>query len=147
VDVLAERARRIDAVFMDPPWGGVDYGSSGREGYDLSRDMRVRGCDVGCVGFPPSSSPEVNGVRLLGIAAAAVGTRFVAYDLPRNANRRSVARAAIEAGYEGNCKLEEHYVNGRLKTVTGYFGQDFRHLLDLEGGEEVRNECPGGRRA
>jgi hypothetical protein len=39
---------------------------------------------------------------------------------------------AIEAGYEGNCKLGEHYLNGRLKTVTGYFGQDFRHLLDLK---------------
>jgi trimethylguanosine synthase len=128
-DILSDRARRIDAVFMDPPWGGVDYGASGRDGYDLSRDMRIRGCEVGCVGFPPT--PEVDGIRLLRIAAAAVRTRFVAYDLPRNANKRSVARAALEAGYEGNCKLEEHYLNGRLKTVTGYFGSDFRHLLDL----------------
>ena len=136
MDVLMDRARRIDAVFMDPPWGGVDYGASGRDGYDLARDMRIRGCERGCVGFPPT--PEVDGMRLLKIAAAAVRTRFVAYDLPRNANKRSVARAALEAGYAGNCKLEEHYLNGRLKTVTGYFGQDFRHLLDLKkAGDEI----------
>jgi len=130
IDLLAEYAPHIDAVFMDPPWGGIDYGSTGKDGYDLSRDMRIRGCERGCVGFPPT--PEVDGVHLLRIAAAATSTRFVAYDLPRNANKRSLAHAALEAGYEGNSKLEEHYLNGRLKTVTAYFGQDFRHLLDLK---------------
>ncbi|KAL7538782.1 hypothetical protein ACHAXR_009318 [Thalassiosira sp. AJA248-18] len=130
IDLLSEYAHHIDAVFMDPPWGGMDYGAMGKDGYDLARDMKIRGCDRGCVGFPPT--PEVDGVRLLKIAAAATSTRFVAYDLPRNANKRSLATAALEAGYEGNSKLEEHYLNGRLKTVTGYFGQDFRHLLDLK---------------
>eukprot|EP00580_Thalassiosira_gravida_P019610 CAMPEP_0201662086 /NCGR_PEP_ID=MMETSP0494-20130426/4283_1 /ASSEMBLY_ACC=CAM_ASM_000839 /TAXON_ID=420259 /ORGANISM="Thalassiosira gravida, Strain GMp14c1" /LENGTH=766 /DNA_ID=CAMNT_0048140373 /DNA_START=189 /DNA_END=2489 /DNA_ORIENTATION=+ len=130
IDLLPEYAPRIDAVFMDPPWGGIDYGATGKDGYDLSRDMTIRGCERGCVGFPPT--PEVDGVCLLKIAAAATGTRFVAYDLPRNANKRSLAHAALEAGYEGNSKLEEHYLNGRLKTVTAYFGMDFRHLLDLK---------------
>ena len=129
IDLLAEYATRIDAIFMDPPWGGVDYGSVGKDGYDLKRDMKIRGCQRGCVGFPPT--PEVDGVRLLKIAAAATSTRFVGYDLPRNANKKSLAEAAVEAGYEGNCKLEEHYLNGRLKTVTAYFGLDFRRLLDL----------------
>ncbi|KAL7481946.1 hypothetical protein ACHAW6_007629 [Cyclotella cf. meneghiniana] len=128
IDLLSEYAARIDAIFMDPPWGGVDYGSTGKDGYDLSRDMKIRGCERGCVGFPPT--PEVDGVRLLKIAAAATSTRFVVYDLPRNANRRSLAEAALEAGYAGNCKLEEHYLNGRLKTVTAYFGLDFRQMLD-----------------
>mmetsp|Transcript_24624 Transcript_24624/g.53094 ORF Transcript_24624/g.53094 Transcript_24624/m.53094 type:complete len:646 (-) Transcript_24624:185-2122(-) len=130
IDLLAEYAQHIDAVFMDPPWGGMEYGAMGKDGYDLARDMKIRGCKRGCVGFPPT--PEVDGVQLLKIAAAATSTRFVAYDLPRNANKRSLARAALEAGYEGNSKLEEHYLNGRLKTVTGYFGQDFRDLLDLK---------------
>ncbi len=129
IDLLTECASHIDAVFMDPPWGGIDYGAMGKDGYDLARDMKIRGCERGCVGFPPT--PEVDGVRLLKIAAAATSTRFVAYDLPRNANKKSLALAALEAGYEGNSKLEEHYINGRLKTVTGYFGQDFRHILDL----------------
>ena len=130
IDLLAEFAQHIDAIFMDPPWGGMDYGAMGKDGYDLARDMKIRGCKRGCVGFPPTA--EVDGVRLLKIAAAATSTRFVVYDLPRNANKRSLAVAALEAGYEGNSKLEEHYLNGRLKTVTAYFGQDFRHLLDLK---------------
>ncbi|KAL7548663.1 hypothetical protein ACHAWF_011942 [Thalassiosira exigua] len=137
IDMLSEYAQHIDAVFIDPPWGGVDYGAMGKDGYDLARDMRIRGCERGCVGFPPM--PEVDGVHLLKIAAAATSTRFVAYDLPRNANKRSLAAAALEAGYEGNSKLEEHYLNGRLKTVTAYFGQDFRHLLDLK--KHHKGEC------
>ncbi|KAL3802154.1 hypothetical protein ACHAWO_007794 [Cyclotella atomus] len=128
IDLLAEYAPRIDAIFMDPPWGGMDYGATGKDGYDLARDMKIRGCERGCVGFPPT--PEIDGFRLLKIAAAATSTRFVMYDLPRNANKRSLAEAALEAGYGGNCKLEEHYLNGRLKTVTAYFGQDFSKMLD-----------------
>ena len=130
IDLLNEYAPRIDAIFMDPPWGGMDYGATGKDGYDLARDMKIRGCERGCVGFPPT--PEIDGVQLLKIAAAATSTRFVMYDLPRNANKRSLALAALEAGYKGNCKLEEHYVNGRLKTVTAYFGLDFRKFLDAK---------------
>jgi hypothetical protein len=32
--------RRINAVFMDPPWGGVDYEVLGKNGYDLQRNMK-----------------------------------------------------------------------------------------------------------
>ena len=134
IDLLAEYAPRIDAIFIDPPWGGMDYGATGKDGYDLARDMKIRGCERGCVGFPPT--PEIDGVQLLKIAAAATSTRFVMYDLPRNANKRSLAQAALKAGYEGNCKLEEHYVNGRLKTVTAYFGLDFRRFLDAKARPE-----------
>lgn len=110
--------------------GGIDYNAMGKDGYDLARDMKIRGCERGCIGFPPT--PEVDGFRLLKIAAAATRTRFVVYDLPRNTNKQSLAEAALEAGYEGNGKLDEHYINNRLKTVTAYFGLDFRHLLDLK---------------
>ncbi|KAL7454480.1 hypothetical protein ACHAWC_006115 [Mediolabrus comicus] len=130
IDILSEVGQRIDCIFMDPPWGGIDYNAMGKDGYDLARDMKIRGCERGCIGFPPT--PEVDGFRLLKIAAAATRTRFVVYDLPRNTNKRSLAEAALEAGYEGNGKLDEHYINNRLKTVTAYFGLDFRHLLDLK---------------
>ena len=34
--------RHIDAVFMDPPWGGVDYNVLGKHGYDLQRNMKIQ---------------------------------------------------------------------------------------------------------
>jgi len=140
IDLLNEIGQQIDCIFMDPPWGGIDYNSMGKDGYDLARDMKIRGCERGCIGFPPT--PEVDGFQLLKIAAAATRTRFVVYDLPRNTNKRSLAEAALEAGYEGNGKLEEHYINSRLKTVTAYFGQDFRHLLDLK---KHQKDAEGGQ--
>ena len=63
------------------------------------------------------------------MAAEATGTRLVLYDLPRNTNRESLGRAALAAGYRGNMRLEEHYLNGRLKTVTAYLGSDYSGLI------------------
>jgi hypothetical protein len=72
----------------------------------------------------------VNGAEMLSIAAAATSTRLVLYDLPRNTNKTSLGQSALAAGYRGNLKLEEHFLNGRLKTVTAYFGTDFSKLLE-----------------
>jgi len=71
----------------------------------------------------------VDGVELLRIAAEATRSRIVLYDLPKNTNKESLGRAALAAGYRGNIKLEEHYLNGRLKTVTAYLGSDYSDLL------------------
>ena len=154
--------RRIDAVFMDPPWGGVDYYRL-KEGYDLEKHMRIKvgpghvlpppEPEVTAVGvaddffdtFGTSAQPKtdpgllfnasvndgeyVNGVELVKMAAAATKSRLVIYDLPRNTTKTSLGEAALAAGYRGNMKLEEHYVNGRLKTVTAYMGADFSSLL------------------
>ena len=73
-------------------------------------------------------------------SSVATARRWVVYDIPRNTNRTSLGGAALAAGYRGNVKLEEHYLNGRLKTVTAYMGTDWMHLLDnadQEEGEEV----------
>ena len=72
----------------------------------------------------------VNGAEMLRFAAAATSTRMVLYDLPRNTNKTSLGQSALAAGYRGNCKLEEHFLNGRLKTVTAYFGTDFSSLIN-----------------
>jgi len=104
----------IDAVFMDPPWGGVKYISKGKNGYDLQKNIRI-----------PYQNRILNGFHLLQMAANCTFSKIVIYDLPRNTNKVSLGKAALFAGYRGNCKLEEHYINGRLKTVTVYFGKDF----------------------
>ena len=112
LDLLGEYAPRIDAIFMDPPWGGVDYNVTGKEGYLLERDM--------VVGGTPSPSGEggrpaaaVDGVELLRIAAGALESRIIGYDLPRNTNKMSLARACLDAGYEGHVKLEEVSLSSR----------------------------------
>mmetsp|Transcript_1548 Transcript_1548/g.2451 ORF Transcript_1548/g.2451 Transcript_1548/m.2451 type:complete len:517 (-) Transcript_1548:141-1691(-) len=157
---------RIDAVFMDPPWGGVDYNSLGKDGYDLEKNMKIAVSpygepdvaeappeDSGGIGddffdtfssgattlnptsksfnpgFNQCAGECINGVQLVTKAAEATKSRLVIYDLPRNTNKTSLGKAALAAGYRGNIKLEEHYLNGRLKTVTAYFGADYSGLL------------------
>ena len=182
---------RIDAVFMDPPWGGVTYNSLGKNGYCLEKHMKIKlgphqnphsetppapithaplaeekssGKTQNSVGddffdnFGPSSnhnhnnnnrhltnsakqcfnqkddeSDYWNGADLLKAAAAATKTRLVIYDMPRNTSKASLAKCALAAGYRGNLKLEEHYLNGRLKTVTAYMGADFSAILHADG--------------
>jgi trimethylguanosine synthase len=155
IDMLPSR---IGAVFMDPPWGGMDYNVFGKYGYCLEKHMRIPrpSNQVGAVphasegvsdGFfdsfcatEPRNKQErkdafniglgndnsVNGAELLRLASAAAANAVVIYDVPRNTNRTSLGRAAIQAGYLGNCKLVEHYLNNRLKTITAYFGIDWR---------------------
>jgi hypothetical protein len=76
----------------------------------------------------------MNGVHLLQMAASATRSRLVIYDLPRNTNKSALGQSALVAGYRGNMKLEEHYLNGRLKTVTAYMGADYS--IVLMGSEE-----------
>lgn len=159
----------IDVVFLDPPWGGVDYAVFGKNGYDLQRNMRIqrpsnRSCNVSAFTQPFESSPGsnineffdtfqttprnkqerraqfnsgldesncANGAELLAAAAMATSPdRHVIYDVPRNTNRVSLGQSALLAGYHGTIKVEEHYLNGRLKTITAYFGRDWKdHVL------------------
>jgi trimethylguanosine synthase len=156
--------RRIDAVFMDPPWGGVDYEVLGKNGYDLQKNMKIQvgpceeeyeadGDGVGDDFFDTFSTPSkhqsmsqksrkanfnkktdgqfIDGMELLKVAAEATSSHIVLYDLPRNTSKMSLGRCALGAGYRGNIKLEEHYLNGRLKTVTAYMGGDFCDLINI----------------
>lgn len=153
--------RKIDAVFMDPPWGGVDYEVFGKNGYCLERHMRISRpanqiqqhpagndgvtdgfFDTFCTNQPRNKEERkaafncgldeincVNGAELLQLAATAATDALVIYDIPRNTSRTSLGQAALAAGYRGNCKLEEHFLNGRLKTITAYFGTDWRRVM------------------
>jgi 16S rRNA G966 N2-methylase RsmD len=171
----------IDVVFLDPPWGGVDYEVFGKHGYDLEKNMRIA---RPAVHHPPDSKQNqsdavvttsnsntsnnsnphtrghgwdnffdhfevkprnkverqahfnstvdeihcANGADLLALAAAATKHHWVLYDVPRNTSRTSLGQAALHAGYRGHVHWEEHFLNGRLKTVTCYLGFDWRPL-------------------
>ena len=162
--------RRIDAVFMAPPWGGVDYEVLGKNGYDLQKNMKIQvspaisipeedpyeadgdGCDDFFDSFAAPSAKSkpklsqkarkanfnkqaqgavfIDGMELLKVAAEAVSAHVVVYDLPRNTNKTTLGKCALGAGYRGNIKLEEHYLNGRLKTVTAYMGADYSDMIN-----------------
>ena len=89
----------------------------------------------------------INGMDLLKIAAEATSSRLVIYDLPRNTNKTSLGRAALGAGYHGNLKLEEHHLNGRLKTVTAYLGADYTRLLAAENIDDSMNGVESAKNA
>jgi len=128
---------QIDIVFMDPPWGGGEYLQLGSDGYDLVKHMKipVGGGNFGESCIESGHSVDVagkgyaNGADLLRMAAAATSSRIVMYDIPRNTNRTSLGHAALAAGYRGNIRLDEHYLNGRMKTATAYCGFDHSCLL------------------
>lgn len=127
----------IDLVFMDPPWGGVSYESMGKDGYDLMHHMKIpygggRHGEAQVDDSQRGQTGYANGADLLRMAASATSTRIVLYDIPRNTNRESLGKAALAAGYRGNIRLDEHYLNGRLKTSTAYLGCDQCHLLQAK---------------
>jgi len=117
---------RIDAIYMDPPWGGTDYHMLGMNGYDIKKDMKI---PIKCTDdLSPGKDSYVNGLELLKLASAATSSHYVIFDVPRNTYKRGIGHAAFEAGYRGNIKLEENYLNGRFKTLTAYLGSDYSHL-------------------
>lgn len=125
----------IDIIFMDPPWGGISYESVGEDGYDLVKDMKIQ-YGGGRYGEAQVEEGKVldergyaNGADLLRLAAAATSSHIVIYDIPRNTNKISLGQAALAAGYRGNIRLDEHYLNNRLKTATAYLGCDHCHIL------------------
>ena len=174
--------RLIDAVFMEPPWGGVDYEVLGKNGYDLQKNMKIQvgpppeaieddyeadgdGCDDFFDTFAPApSKPKskmsqrarkanfnkqaegghwIDGMELLRVAAEATTSHVVVYDLPRNTNKSTLGKCALGAGYRGNIKLEEHYLNSRLKTVTAYMGADYSEMINSLHKDHTPGEASG----
>lgn len=101
---------RLDAVFMSPPWGGMNYINTGKKGY-LIQSISLRSSD----------DTKIDGVDLLRIARNACRSKFVAYFLPRNINGVELAKSAWEIGYR-YIEVEKNVLNGKLKTVTVYLG-------------------------
>lgn len=111
---------KADVVFLSPPWGGPAYQES-------------KTFDVHSMFPPPLSALEM-------FRAAREVTPNVVFFLPRNVDAAQVAglpaaAAALEAGgapaadsvgvnFDDTCELEKQLLNGKLKTITAYFGED-----------------------
>lgn len=101
----------IDAFFLSPPWGGVDYVKIGKHGFDLA-----------CIKVEHGEGNDVDGEYLHGCVAKAAGKKTVAYFLPKNTNGTAFAQSSFNAGFAGPIVMEQNVLNGKLKTVTAYFG-------------------------
>lgn len=112
---------KADAVFLSPPWGGPSYQDS--KTFDLHTMIPK-----------PLTALEM-------FRAARAVTPNVVFFLPRNVDVKQVAElpasltiakgvgGAQESENEGDskgerCELEQQFLNGKLKTVAAYFGED-----------------------
>ena len=111
----------VDAIFLSPPWGGMSYDMTGKAGYNpaVSISIEHKAAD--------DSQITTNGGEILALAAKAVlektGTSgSISYFLPRNTDGISLGQCAVASGLEGSFEMEQNVVNGKVKTVTAYFG-------------------------
>jgi hypothetical protein len=121
LDSLPER---IDAIFLSPPWGGMDYELN--DNFDpvisITIESKVKEQDH-------ESTLITNGGELFHMSASAVFSDsnkngVIAYFLPRNVSGIAVGRIAVASGIDHECfELEQNVINGKVKSVTAYFGR------------------------
>lgn len=98
----------VDAVFLSPPWGGVDYAQPAPDAspatpyYDLS------------------SIQPIDGTTLFTQVRTAFATTNIAYYLPRNTSLPHLSALATETPL----KIEYQYLNRgtKLSSLTAYYG-------------------------
>lgn len=100
----------MHAVFLSPPWGGMDYAESGKRNYHVETCIEVQA-------FPDGTW---NGEEILQASAIATSGPVV-YFLPRNINGVSLGRSALKSKYKA-LEIEQNILNNKLKTVTAYLG-------------------------
>ncbi|KAI0793711.1 S-adenosyl-L-methionine-dependent methyltransferase [Fomes fomentarius] len=126
---LKQRAhRKIDVVFLSPPWGGPSYLSSSptkpREQLPKSASSSNITLDAGdgedaYADFGLDSIKPVHGAALFEIARGI--TRNTAYFLPRNTNLQEVSQLIANEPTE-QVEVEEEWMGTKLKALTCYFG-------------------------
>lgn len=119
--------RKIDVVFLSPPWGGPSYLSNP----DLAEDQSVNDVHPS---YSLSSVQPVHGKELFNLSRQI--TPNVAFYLPRNTvlddiaalvnvedtrNESTDKARASEKGQE-NVEVEEEWMGNKLKALTCYFG-------------------------
>jgi trimethylguanosine synthase len=109
----------IDAIFLSPPWGGMGYENNDTFDPISSITIESRRED--------GQTSVMNGGELFYMSAKAVldakNNGTIAYFLPRNVDGIKVGQIAVASGMDHECfELEQNVVNGKVKTVTAYFG-------------------------
>lgn len=119
-------ARKIDVVFLSPPWGGPDYLAG-----DTTNDSQSRTPTQGSTDTHPEFSlaqiKPVHGAELFKLTRKI--TKNIAYFLPRNTNLKEVSSLLDDENQPKhgeqkpeNVEVEEEWMGPKLKALTCYFG-------------------------
>lgn len=118
--------RKIDVVFLSPPWGGPEY----LEGTEKPTATSGSTPDDEHPEYSLSSIRPIHGEELFRLTRKI--TSNIAYFLPRNTNLNEISQlTAVEsqgkgkgkaAGNEGMVEVEEEWMGSKLKALTCYFG-------------------------
>nr|CAD2182441.1 unnamed protein product [Meloidogyne enterolobii] len=94
----------IDAVYLSPPWGGPSYAKSGKEEFDLQKDIIL------------------DGVKIFNYAKKI--SQNVVYFLPKNT---SVDQIIALAASDGEVELEQSLLGEKVKALHAYYGKLVAH--------------------
>ncbi|KAI0692442.1 RNA cap guanine-N2 methyltransferase-domain-containing protein [Cytidiella melzeri] len=125
------RQRKIDVVFLSPPWGGPEYISG-----DSSQPLEPEGKSAHAQTHPDfglASIRPIHGAELFRLTRKI--TQNVAYFLPRNTSLQEISDLLVveESNLEAKGKhkadarqeiveVEEEWMGPKLKALTCYFG-------------------------
>ncbi|KAF9454476.1 S-adenosyl-L-methionine-dependent methyltransferase [Macrolepiota fuliginosa MF-IS2] len=118
--LLPNKRRKIDAVFLSPPWGGPTY-LTGPNG-----EAETTGVDNHPT-YSLSAIQPIHGKDLFTLTRQI--TPNIAYYLPRNTNLTEISDLLNDANEEHSVRLpgeqvevEEEWMGSKLKALTCYFG-------------------------
>ena len=122
--------RRIDVVFLSPPWGGPSYLSGSPSDSQSSKTASSSSATAAPndmseetqEDYSLSSVRPVDGAELFKIARGI--TKNIAYFLPRNTSLEELSRliASEDASTPEKVEVEEEWMGSKLKALTCYFG-------------------------
>ena len=101
--------RKIDVVFLSPPWGGPSYlaGPQGDEPIEVHPEYSL------------GSIQPIHGAELFRLSRRM--TRNIAYYLPRNTKLEEISSLIGTEGTE-MIEIEEEWMGSKLKALTCYCG-------------------------
>lgn len=127
---FADSNRKIDIVFLSPPWGGPSYLSGSAENANAVDD------DEAHPEFHLSDIKPIHGAELYQLSKNI--TPNIAYFLPRNTNLEEISELAYTGTADGGkgkaemVEVEEEWMGDKLKALTCYYGglaQGQEHLF------------------
>lgn len=105
--------RKIDVIFLSPPWGGPEYLSGTPDGEPAEKDQHPE--------FGLASVQPIHGAELFKLSRKI--TNNIAYYLPRNTKLEEISELLTpEESKSEKVEVEEEWMGTKLKALTCYFG-------------------------